>query len=217
MNSSKITALKEAPPYEAQWCEQWQHLVSKIVNGLRWRIFPHAYAGALNAAQWGLIQAIRGYKSERGTFESYARLRIRGEIMDELRRQDHLTRGQRKMQITFLELDVVCDLVDESQPSPVENALRSERSAERYVAAEALLHLMPPSQAQMFRWRYWHGLSQREIGRIMGRSETAVSTRMHITLRQIRKSAAINLDPKLQAVKEEAKVVEVVKQMEAKP
>ncbi len=45
----------------------------------------------------GLHHAIRGYSKDRGvSFANYARKRIKGSVLDELRRQDHLSRSQRK-------------------------------------------------------------------------------------------------------------------------
>ena len=45
----------------------------------------------------GLIQALDGYQGDRGaSFETYATIRIRGAMLDELRRQDWLSKGSRR-------------------------------------------------------------------------------------------------------------------------
>ena len=46
----------------------------------------------------GLHHAVQRYRREdaRGGFQAFARKRIRGSILDELRRRDHLSRGQRR-------------------------------------------------------------------------------------------------------------------------
>ena len=45
----------------------------------------------------GLLSAIEGFDAQRGlAFSTYAATRIRGAILDELRRQDHATRGVRR-------------------------------------------------------------------------------------------------------------------------
>lgn len=50
------------------------------------------------AAVEGLIYAVDHFDTSRGvSFESYARIRIRGALQDELRSMDHLTRDQRRL------------------------------------------------------------------------------------------------------------------------
>lgn len=49
------------------------------------------------AAMVGLLLAFDGYDPDKGVpFETYARIRIRGAVQDELRSLDHLTRRQRR-------------------------------------------------------------------------------------------------------------------------
>ncbi|MCB9649745.1 MAG: sigma-70 family RNA polymerase sigma factor [Deltaproteobacteria bacterium] len=51
----------------------------------------------ISAGMVGLLDALDRYDGERGVaFEAYARIRIRGAILDELRGLDHLTRTQRR-------------------------------------------------------------------------------------------------------------------------
>ena len=51
----------------------------------------------MGAGMVGLLQAFHGYDPERGVpFETYARIRVRGALQDELRSLDHLTRHQRR-------------------------------------------------------------------------------------------------------------------------
>lgn len=50
----------------------------------------------------GLMDALARYSSEHNTlFKTYAEFRIRGEIVDELRRQDWMTRTERRKQKTY--------------------------------------------------------------------------------------------------------------------
>lgn len=52
----------------------------------------------VGAGMVGLIQAVDHYDSDRGvSFESYARIRIKGAVQDELRHMDYLTRDQRRV------------------------------------------------------------------------------------------------------------------------
>jgi RNA polymerase sigma factor for flagellar operon FliA len=58
----------------------------------------------------GLLRAMENFDPEKGVnFTSFANYHIRGSILDELRRWDHLTRGERqiakKMEMTHLELE----------------------------------------------------------------------------------------------------------------
>ena len=45
---------------------------------------------------YGLLQAIRSFNPEKGIFEVFARLRIRGAILDEIRKEDIIPRSYRK-------------------------------------------------------------------------------------------------------------------------
>lgn len=50
-----------------------------------------------SAGMVGLLDALAKYDNQRGTsFEGYARIRIRGAVLDELRSLDHLTRSMRR-------------------------------------------------------------------------------------------------------------------------
>lgn len=50
-----------------------------------------------SAGMMGLLDALAKYESDRGiAFEAYARIRIRGAVLDELRGMDHLTRSMRR-------------------------------------------------------------------------------------------------------------------------
>src|SRR2546423_8232214 len=51
----------------------------------------------VSAGSIGLMQAAASYEPTRGlTFSTYAVPRIRGSMLDELRRQDHMSRGARR-------------------------------------------------------------------------------------------------------------------------
>lgn len=52
----------------------------------------------MGAGMVGLIQAVDGFDAGKGvSFESYARIRIKGAVQDELRHMDYLTRDQRRV------------------------------------------------------------------------------------------------------------------------
>jgi RNA polymerase sigma factor for flagellar operon FliA len=78
--------------------EKYLPLVIHVVERLSIRVRQQIEKEELlSVGVVGLHHAIRGFSTDRGvSFSSYARKRIKGSILDELRRQDHLTRSQRK-------------------------------------------------------------------------------------------------------------------------
>jgi RNA polymerase sigma factor for flagellar operon FliA len=78
--------------------EHYIPLVVKIVERLSIRVRQQIEKQELlSVGVLGLHHAIRGFSKDRGvSFASYAQKRIKGSILDELRRQDHLSRSQRK-------------------------------------------------------------------------------------------------------------------------
>lgn len=86
-------------------------LVKTTVGRLAITLPPHVDSEELySAALVGLLNALRQFKSGMGSsFESYARLRIRGAMLDELRRMDWAPRSvhvkARKVQSTMVTLE----------------------------------------------------------------------------------------------------------------
>lgn len=74
-------------------------LVKRVVGKLSRRIPDTMDRESLfGAGVIGLIQAVDNYDESKGVpFETYARIRIKGAVQDELRTLDHLTRDQRKL------------------------------------------------------------------------------------------------------------------------
>jgi len=91
--------------------EQYLPLVRTTLGRLAMSLPEHVDQDDLNSAGLvGLLQALRNYDPACGTsFESYARLRIRGAMLDELRRMDWVPRTihekARKLQLTLGELE----------------------------------------------------------------------------------------------------------------
>ncbi len=82
---------------EAQEVSALMPLVHQVVGRFLKKLPPNVLRDDLVAAGcFGLVDALRKGGHERGpTFEWYARVRIRGAILDELRTQDWLTRRAR--------------------------------------------------------------------------------------------------------------------------
>ncbi len=80
---------------EAELVEKYIPLVKSVVGRLAMTLPPHVDGEDLySAGLGGLLNAIRQYDPTAGTaFETYARLRIRGSVFDELRRMDWVPRS----------------------------------------------------------------------------------------------------------------------------
>jgi len=80
---------------EGEIVEKYVPLVRNVVGRLAMSLPPHVDGEELySAGLTGLLNAVRNYNPSAGTsFETYARLRIRGAILDELRRMDWVPRS----------------------------------------------------------------------------------------------------------------------------
>jgi RNA polymerase sigma factor for flagellar operon FliA len=87
--------LRPGSAAEAQLVEQYVPLVKNVVGRLAMTLPPHVDGEELySAGLSGLLNAVRNYNPRAGTaFETYARLRIRGAVLDELRRMDWVPRS----------------------------------------------------------------------------------------------------------------------------
>lgn len=78
---------------------QYMPLVQKIASGIYKKInFTIELNELIQSGYIGLIDATRKYvKSDSAQFETYATTRIRGSILDELRKNDHLNQEERQL------------------------------------------------------------------------------------------------------------------------
>lgn len=85
----------QGTPLEEEIVQQYLPLVRTVVGRLAMTLPPHVDIEDLySAGLVGLLNAVRGFDSSSGTaFETYARLRIRGSVFDELRRMDWVPRS----------------------------------------------------------------------------------------------------------------------------
>ena len=90
--------MKQTNPnkYEAQ-IDQWTDLVWHIVNKIKGRLpFSVSEEELYAAGMFGLMRAARSYDESQGAqFKTYAYHRVRGAILDDLRRMDFLPRSIR--------------------------------------------------------------------------------------------------------------------------
>src|SRR6185503_8768711 len=96
---------------EGEMVERYIPLVKNVVGRLAMTLPPHVDGEELySAGLTGLLNAVRQYNPNAGTsFETYARLRIRGAVFDELRRMDWVPRSvhtkARKVQAVMNEIE----------------------------------------------------------------------------------------------------------------
>lgn len=88
-------SLRPGSVIESQLVEKYVPLVRNVVGRLAMNLPPHVDGEDLySAGLTGLLSAVRQYNPSAGTsFETYARLRIRGAVFDELRRMDWVPRS----------------------------------------------------------------------------------------------------------------------------
>jgi RNA polymerase sigma factor for flagellar operon FliA len=103
--------MKPGSALEGEMVEKYIPLVKNVVCRLAMTLPPHVDGEELySAGLTGLLNAVRQYNPNAGTsFETYARLRIRGAVLDELRRMDWVPRSvhtkARKVQAVMNEIE----------------------------------------------------------------------------------------------------------------
>ncbi len=96
---------------ESELVERYLPLVKTVVGRIAMNLPAHVNLDDLNSAGLvGLLNGVRNFDPEGGSsFESYARVRIRGAVLDELRRLDWVPRSvhdkARRVQTTIQELE----------------------------------------------------------------------------------------------------------------
>ena len=125
-----------------------------------------------SAAVLGLIDAVDRYEPGRGVpFEAYASLRIRGAIIDELRRTGERTRSAPEAQPRVMSLD---GLVEDDWTAflATDDGVDARYEAEDLRRrVEGALELLPPRQREVLARYYAQSLTLREAGVRMGISE----------------------------------------------
>lgn len=109
--SSRYETVEPGSAAESELIEQHLHLVKTVVGRIALGLPAHVDPEDLySSGLVGLLNAVRQFNPRGGSsFESYARVRIRGAILDELRRLDWVPRSvhakARKVQTTMHELE----------------------------------------------------------------------------------------------------------------
>jgi len=163
-------------------------LVHQVVTRILRKLPPNVLRDDLVAAGTiGLIDALRRSADRSAGFDWYARIRIRGAVVDELRAQDWLSRRARnrasKAQAqgesggtSFVGFDDLPEaralaLADETVTGPhhaVEQ--RMQRQALERAVAE-----LPEREASIVAWHYFEGVAFKDIAARLGVSEPRIS------------------------------------------
>lgn len=161
--------------------EQWRHLVWYVVNRIRPRLPVSVSEEELfSAGLYGLMKACRSYDPARGAvFKTYAYHRIRGAILDELRRLDFLPRSlrDRAKEVGEDPPSVLAIPTDEDGNESLPARILEE-GAERSDLHAALLREidgLPEKMKLVMTLYYQKGLRMREIGEQLRLTESRVS------------------------------------------
>jgi len=178
-NAAAVRAARTAA-LEAE-IEQWRHLVWYVVNRIRPRLPVSVSEEELfSAGLYGLMKACRSYDPARGAvFKTYAYHRIRGAILDELRRLDFLPRSLRdKAKEIGEDPPSVLAIPTDEDGNESLPARPVEAGAERSDLHAALLKEidgLPEKMRLVMVLYYQKGLRMREIGAQLRLTESRVS------------------------------------------
>lgn len=157
-------------------------LVNAIAGNVVKRLPRHVRKQDLAQEGWlGLLAAKRDYKSNKSVpFSAYAPIRIKGAMLDSLRRDDWVSRNARKQAkkdgispavhlanelVDFDQIPVYCDDDQLSRCIKLEVSNRLSKEIER----------LNPREQFVVKLYFYEGLTQREIGKILGVVPSRVS------------------------------------------
>lgn len=163
-----------------------------------------------SAALVGLIDAVDRYDPDRGVpFEGYAGLRIRGAVLDELRRVDDHTRDERRRArvvaentdpeigafAATLSLELLLESGDRDWAADDENDDRYE-SQDLRTRVESALRCLPPRQRELLARYYGDALTLRESAVRMGISEARACQLHGRAILNLRRELAALVSPR---------------------
>jgi RNA polymerase sigma factor for flagellar operon FliA len=164
-----------------------------------------------SAALIGLINAVDRYDPERGVpFEGYAGLRIRGAILDELRRLDDHTRDERRRARDVVEdsepeigafgatlsLDLLLETGDRDWAAEDDGVDKFE-SQDLRSRVESALECLPPRQREVLARYYGDSLTLRESALKMGISEARACQLHGRAIQNLRRELSTLTSPQL--------------------
>mgnify|MGYP001611454555 CR=1 FL=1 len=157
-----------------------------VAHGFRRRLPRSILVGDLEqAALIGLLDGLRRSPDGEGpAWEWYLRCRIRGEIIDELRRQDWLGRRRRGRVVPrMLHLE---DLTGWEELFPAAGASAEDEAINRLDAAKAWTAPIGVRDTRIMRARFERNARQKDVGADEGVSEARISQRVAVALAGMR-------------------------------
>lgn len=170
----------EQPAPQSVAVEPHLPLVAAIARAMGRRLPPTVEVDDLiNDGVLGLMEALRRYDPQRRVgFATYAGHRIRGAILDGLRRRDPLPRAYRRLQKTepnrrvqFLALEEALMVPDGEEGNPEAVAVEADLRRQVWLGLAAL----PPRDRQVLVLRMVRGLLLREVAAHLSLSITRVA------------------------------------------
>ncbi len=122
---------------QQSFLEQYSDLVKRIAHHLLGRLPPNVLVDDLiQAGMIGLIEAQQNYDSTKGaSFETYAGIRIRGSMLDEVRKGDWVPRSVHRNNRTISQAIHELEMKFKRDPTDAEVAKHLEMSLKEYHSA----------------------------------------------------------------------------------
>lgn len=184
--------------------ERYASLATRIARGMNVPVGAVVGPDDLeSAALIGLIDAVDRFQPDRGVpFEGYASLRIRGAVLDEVRRVDELGRADRRRQReAAAQGEAGSYLGTVSLDELIENGYHGgagqDELAERYDAEDLRMRVrsamacLPPRQREVLERYYGQSLTLREAGMRMGISEARACQLHGRAIQNLRRQLAV--------------------------
>jgi RNA polymerase sigma factor (sigma-70 family) len=176
----------------AELAEKHAGLVKTVAQAMRRRLPRRTDIQELESAgTLGLVDAAERFEPERGVkFSAWASIKIRGAILDHLRRERHMPRKYPPDVTARLEHRVLCAHHDACMRR---DARANRTGQERVDAADTVTRLMScltPREQSVIRMLYFEGMNQRAIAANMCVSETLVSLAHKRALERMHERAA---------------------------
>lgn len=148
-----------------------------------------------SAAMIGLIGAVDRFDPRRGVpFEAYASLRIRGAVVDELRRVDERGRADRRPEGAVLAISLDALMESGAHQGPVVDDGFSERHEQEDLKTriQDALGRLPARQREVIARYYGDELTLREAGARMGVSEARACQLHGRAIQNLRRELSVN-------------------------
>jgi len=177
--------------------ERYSDLAIGIARCMR---VPHASLAdsddIASAAMIGLIGAVDRFDPRRGVpFEAYASLRIRGAVVDELRRVDERGRADRRPEGTELavSLDVLLEQGTHQGPAVEDGFTERYEQEDLRTRVQNALGRLPARQREVIARYYGDELTLRETGAKMGVSEARACQLHGRAIQSLRRELSVHV------------------------